>query len=89
LWLAVIVLPVLATELQLKLDNGDSISGTLVRYSDSELVLATSYAGELVIQRLHIKSSLPELTTVQPDVTGASLPVAAVEIASKDRKSVV
>lgn len=82
MWLAVIVLPGLATELQLKLDNGDSISGTLVRYSDSELVLATSYAGELVIQRLHIKSSLPELTTVQPDVTGASLPVAAVEIAS-------
>ncbi|WP_337841282.1 DUF481 domain-containing protein [Rheinheimera sp.] len=76
--LALSCLTVQATEVHLELDNGDRLSGRLVRYSDSELVLATSYAGELMILRQHIKSSHPELTTVQPDFTDTSAPAATV-----------
>lgn len=84
MWLALLGLPGLATELHLELDNGDRVSGTLVRYSDSELVLATSYAGELVILRQHIQRSQPDLTIALSDST-VSAATTATSVADSDR----
>ncbi|WP_337879696.1 DUF481 domain-containing protein [Rheinheimera sp.] len=55
-------LPLLAAEIRIELTNGDKLSGHLVRLTATELILKTSYAGELQIKHSHIRSTDPALT---------------------------
>jgi len=50
---------------QVKLANGDTLAGDLLRMENGKLVLDTWYAGELAINTAHIKSIKPGFSTAK------------------------
>ena len=50
---------------QVKLANGDTLAGDLLRMENGKLVLDTWYAGELAINTAHIKSLKPGFSTAK------------------------
>jgi putative salt-induced outer membrane protein YdiY len=67
----------------IELDNGDRISGTVVRISGGEVVLATEYAGELRIDFTRVS----DITTEQPGritLTNGNIVTGQIESISED-----
>ncbi len=55
---------------EVKMKNGDRISGTVVERSDTEIVVQTAYAGRITIERKHI-AEIEEPATAKPAATAA------------------